>query len=156
MRLASRFAAAILLTSTLAAQAWGPEGHRLVALVAQDHLTPAAREQVQILLGKQSMADVSSFADEYRVDHRETAPWHYVDIPLDQPTYSRERDCPASNTPPWRDCAPDRILYLVSQLKDPSLPRKQAIFDLKMLIHFVGDLHQPLHTTGDSAVATAS
>jgi hypothetical protein len=133
--------------------AWGREGHRLTALVAQDHLTPIAEENVRYLLGKQSLADVASWADEYREEHPETAKWHYVDIPGTQNTYNRLRDCPVPEGDPgsrWRDCVVDRIFYFEQLLKAPDTETKQKIVALKFLVHLIGDLHQPFHTIGDA------
>ena len=127
---------------------WEHQGHRLVALVAADHLTPVAAENVRVLLGRDTMADVASFGDDYRSEHPETGPWHYVDIPLNEKTYVRERDCPAPVADPeakWRDCVVDRVPYLVGMLKDPATAKAQREYALKMLIHLVGDLHQPMH-----------
>ena len=65
------------------AQAWGPEGHSIVAEIAQRRLDPQATEAVAQLLGKNvSLASISSWADDERVKHPETANWHFVDIPL--------------------------------------------------------------------------
>jgi len=127
-----------------------------VAEIAADHLTPAAAAQVKELLGKQTMADVAVWADDYRENHRETAPWHYVDIPAQDKDYLRERDCPVPRglkpgaATPWRDCAVDRILYFEQQLADAKTTRAQKVFALKFLIHIVGDLHQPLHAMGEA------
>jgi len=132
---------------------WGPEGHRLTALVAQDHLTPLAAENVRYLLGKESLADVASWADEYRKDHRETARWHYVDIPGAQHTYNRLRDCPLPEGDPesqWRDCVVDRIGYFEEQLRSPDTNKKQKAIALKFLVHLIGDIHQPFHAIGDA------
>ena len=129
--------------------AWGREGHRLTALVAQEHLSPTAEANVRYLLGKDTLADVAPWADEYREDHRETAPWHFVEIPGAQDTYDRLRDCPLSEgnaASPWRDCVVDRILYFEDQLKDPAVNKKQKEFALKFLVHLIGDIHQPFHT----------
>jgi hypothetical protein len=147
----------ICLGSVINTCAWGHEGHRLVALVAESRLTPEAHEQVHVLLGRESIADVASFADDYRQDHASTGPWHYVDIPYNQFTYDRDRDCPAAPasksttiTDPWRDCVVDRIPYFIAQLKNPALGTKNRAFALKMLVHLVGDIHQPLHAVGDA------
>jgi hypothetical protein len=142
----------LLLGFTANAWAWGREGHRLTALVADDHLTPEAKAQVKALLGKDTMADVAPWADDYRQSHPETGGWHYVDIPRNETKYDRMRDCPASKdvpASPWRDCAADRILYFEGRLGDESLSSDDRVFALKMLIHFVGDLHQPFHAIGD-------
>lgn len=134
------------------ARAWDREGHRLTAEVAEAYLTPATKEQVQKLLGKETLAGVAPWADEYRENHPETAPWHYDNIPASAAAYDRDRDCPVSRGPvsPWRDCVTDRILYFEQRLGDPSLSLSDRAQALKFLVHFVGDLHQPLHTIGDA------
>ncbi|MFC6645115.1 S1/P1 nuclease [Granulicella cerasi] len=77
------------------AWAWGRTGHRLVAEVAWDHMTPEAKAQVQALLGKESMADIASWADAYLAGNRQTMQWHFVNIPPGA-TYNRDRDCRCS------------------------------------------------------------
>jgi hypothetical protein len=150
---------ASLVLSTVAAPAclaWGREGHRLTALVAEDHLTPEARAQVEMLLAADSkrpetLAGVANWADEYRMEHGETAAWHYVDIPSSALTFDRMRDCPAATPPsPWRDCVTDRILYFEGRLGDTSLPLKDRAQALKFLVHLIGDVHQPFHAIGDA------
>ena len=142
----------LLVTGTRQARAWDREGHRLTALVAEAYLTPATQEEVRSLLGKESLADVASWADEYRQGHPETGPWHYDNIPAAADRYDRERDCPASRdaTSPWRDCVTDRVFYFEQRLGDAGLDRGQRAQALKFLVHFIGDLHQPLHTIGDA------
>jgi hypothetical protein len=152
--LARSAALALLLAgcATPASWAWGREGHRLTALVAEHYLTPETRAAVQELLGKESMAGVASWADEFRTEHPETGKWHFADIPNSESVYSRERDCPASPdaSSAWRDCVVDRILYFEMRLADKTLPRQQRYEALKYLIHFIGDIHQPFHTMGDA------
>lgn len=137
-------------------RAWGREGHRLTALVAEAYLTPEARKQVDALLAEDSkrpedLADIANWADAYRLDHSETAAWHYVDIPGSATAYDRMRDCPAASpTAPWRDCAPDRILYFEGRLGDESLSVKERVMALKFLVHLIGDVHQPFHALGDA------
>ncbi|MBI3490727.1 MAG: hypothetical protein HY047_02880 [Acidobacteria bacterium] len=75
-------------------QTWGPQGHRLVALIAAERLTPVARQNVVWLLGPQSLADVSSWADQYREGNYQTFFWHFLDIPPEATSYDRDRDCP--------------------------------------------------------------
>jgi hypothetical protein len=74
--------------------AWGGEGHQLVALIAEDHLTPQAKATVKDLLdgGNISDADVANWADEVRRERRDTVPWHFVNIPHDAKGFDRERD----------------------------------------------------------------
>src|SRR3982751_904891 len=77
------------------AAAWAPQGHEIIAAIARAHLTPAARSRAASLLGGDSMIVlVASWADEVRDGRPETAPWHYVDIPLDAKAYDARRDCP--------------------------------------------------------------
>jgi hypothetical protein len=61
---------------------WGREGHRIIATVAEDHLSEQAKVVVQSLIGNNHLYSIASWADDIRNEHRETAPWHYVDIPL--------------------------------------------------------------------------
>ncbi len=137
------------------AHAWWEKGHRLVAEVANDHLTPTARRNVRALLGTESLADVASWADVYRPLESQTSGWHYVDIPGDSDTYDRDRDCPVqpgvkkgSRADVWRDCATDRILFFEQRIADAKLDPADRAIALKYLVHFVGDLHQPFHASG--------
>jgi hypothetical protein len=133
--------------------AWGHEGHRLTALVAENYLTPETLAAVKDLLGKDSIADVASWADDNRQAHPETGAWHYTDTPSTEATYNRERDCPASTSDPkspWRDCVVDRIAYFEMRLSDKTLTHDQRAEALKYIIHFIGDIHQPFHVLGDA------
>ena len=142
--------AGVLLFSLFPAQsfAWGRVGHRLTAKVAEEYLTPEAKAKIKDLLDGQTIADVASWADDYRSEHPETGPWHYVDIPQDAAGFDRQRDCPASTaTPPspWRDCITDRILYFEGRLGDTALSHGERAMALKFLVHLIGDVHQPFH-----------
>ena len=135
--------------------AWGPQGHKLVALVAQDHLTPMARRNVKALLGPETLADVASWPDVYRPLETQTAAWHYVDMPADATAYDRDRDCPVQPTvklgaanDKWRDCVVDRILFFEGRVADEHLDGPDRAIALKYLVHFVGDVHQPFHAYG--------
>ncbi|HEX4327591.1 MAG TPA: S1/P1 nuclease, partial [Burkholderiales bacterium] len=86
------FAALFILASP--AQAWGPEGHAIVAEIAQRRLTPEAAAAVERILGRgHSLASVASWADDAREAHPDTYNWHFVDIPLAAAAYDGERDC---------------------------------------------------------------
>jgi hypothetical protein len=142
----------LLAASTPRTWAWGREGHRLTALVAEHYLTPATQHQIAELLHSEPLADVAPWADEYRSLHPESGPWHFVDIPKDQQSFDRMRDCPASAkdpSSPWRDCVTDRVLYFEGRLGDTTLPPAERVFALKMLVHLIGDIHQPMHAIGD-------
>ncbi len=129
-----------LLSGSIAhpAAAWGPQGHRIVALVAQSHLTPRAREQVEALLALEpgaSLASVSTWADQVRGTG--TARWHYVNLPRGC-GFDAARDCPDGQCVVGAIEAQRRVLVSAA----PSAERLQA---LKYLVHFVADVHQPLH-----------
>ena len=148
-------AAVVLLTCSAHAFAWGRQGHRLVALIAEEHLSPIARQNVQALLHTETLADVASWADVYRPSETQTAAWHYVNIPAGAGTYDRDHDCPAqpgvtlgAPNDVWRDCVVDRILFLEARVADAHLDPPDRAIALKYLVHFIGDLHQPLHTYG--------
>lgn len=136
-------------------QAWGGQGHRLVGLVAANHLSRAAADRVKWLLDGQSLADVASWADGHVTDWQQTAPWHYLNIPPAAAGYDRDRDCPrqpgvaaGSRSDTWRDCAVDRITYFEQRTADTKLDRADRATALKYLVHFIGDLHQPFHALG--------
>ena len=135
--------------------AWGGQGHRLVGLVAANHLSRVARQNVTWLLDGQSLAEVSSWADGQVADWQQTAPWHYLNIPPDASGYHRDRDCPrqpgvdaGSRGDRWRDCAVDRITYWEQRAADRTLDRADRATALKFAVHFIGDLHQPFHALG--------
>lgn len=155
LRILVSLAFVIIAGASMRLDAWGVQGHRLVALVAGARLTPAARANVEWLLPDTTMAAQASWADNHRVDHSATAPWHYVNIPPDATRYDRDRDCPrqpgvspGSRGDRWRDCVIDRILFNQQRLADVSADRADRAIALKFLVHFVGDLHTPFHALG--------
>jgi len=114
-----------------------------------------ARQNVQRLLGSQSLADVANWADDYLIGNNQTSFWHYVNIPADARAYDRNRDCPrqpgvaaGARGDIWRDCIVDRIRYHEERLADQKLDLLDRGVALKFLVHFVGDLHQPFHASG--------
>lgn len=122
--------------------AWGTEGHRVVALIAASELSPSAKAQVESLLGgaaASTMDDLSIWADKIKFQRHETSPWHYVDIEIESRGYDAARDCPTG------DCVVGQIERDERVLADRSLTPPVRAEALKFLIHFVGDIHQPLH-----------
>lgn len=121
--------------------AWGGEGHQIVALIAEEHLTPEVKTAVKDLLdgGNISDAEVASWADEVRRERRETSGWHYVNIPHDAEGFDRGRDGRDG------DNVIDAIERQAKVLADRTQPREKRVEALKFVVHFVGDLHQPLH-----------
>jgi hypothetical protein len=136
-------------------QAWGGQGHRLVGLIAANHLTPAAAANVAWLLEAQTLADVASWADRQVTDNQQTFYWHFLNIPRDAAGYDRDRDGllqpglkAGDRADVWRDCAVDRITYHEQRLADTTLDRADRAIALKFVVHLVGDLHQPFHALG--------
>ena len=143
-----------LMSSVIAtpAMAWGGQGHRLVADVAATRLTPEVDAQVKVLLaleGHKAMSDVASWADELRERNPElgkrSASWHYVNI--------ADRRKPAEENCHYqepvhchdRNCVVAAIEDQSARLADRTLPAEQRLEALKFVIHFVGDVHQPMH-----------
>ena len=119
---------------------WGKTGHRATGEIAQKYLSRKAKKEIDKLLDGHSIAYVSNFADEIKSDkkYREYSPWHYVNFPFDS-TYEKH---PKSEKG-------DLIVGIntcVEVLKNQSASKEDKVFHLKMLIHFMGDLHQPLHS----------
>ena len=141
-RLILRSTALALSACSMAAFAWGPEGHSLVARIAETQLTAAARARVsQILQPGETLASIASWADDVRRARPETTNWHFVDIPIQQHHLDMARDCAKD------DCVVGEIARLRTQLTDPATPPEQRREALMFLVHFIGDMHQPLHSS---------
>ena len=131
--------------------AWGPKGHAIIGDLAASHLTPVTKANIQLLLGNDSLASVASWADQVRKDHDESYNWHFVDIPKDAPGFSEERDCfrPQDKhkdaQTDHHNCVVDRIEMFQKTLADENASRTERVEALKWIVHFVGDMHQPLH-----------
>ena len=163
-RCAAIFAFFSLLSAVLApapARAWGCKGHQVVALLAEKHLTPHAREMVKKILaaspidpnlsryckegGVDAMADASTWPDDIRSQRPDTAPWHYVDIPLGTTVREVEKFCD-----PKQGCVTSAIRDALATLRSTDADAQKKADALRFLIHFVGDLHQPLHAVSNN------
>jgi hypothetical protein len=129
--------------------AWGVLGHRAVARIAENHLSPAAKREVARLLGRETMPLVSTWADELRNDpqFKDTAPWHYVNVPagLDYTAFAAQLKATVQPAPALPTNAYAALLQVRQDLKDPKKTAEEKRIALKFLIHLVGDVHQPLH-----------
>ena len=117
--------------------AWDSTGHAVVALLAESRLTPSAQATVAVLLGKESLVDSALWADQVR--SKQTAPWHYVNIEIGESQYEPDRHCPK------QQCVIGQIERFRHTLGDPTVGISKRRKALKYLMHFVADLHQPLH-----------
>jgi len=135
---------AFALVFGLASQAfaWGRLGHQIVAEVALAHLSPRARAEIDRLLAIETgatLASVSTWADEVRSPS--TARWHFVNFPAGTCQYVPERDCPDGQ------CVVAAIEAQFRALRD-GRSDEARLKALKYLVHFVADVHQPLHAGG--------
>jgi nuclease S1 len=139
-------ALALVLAGSTRIAAWGQSGHHIVARIALAFMTPdATRAATDILAGDDFVA-ASTWADEIRPSRPETANWHFVDIPYGADAYDAARDCSATEK---GDCVIAEIARARAAIVDASLSADARKESLKFLIHFVGDLHQPLHDVDD-------
>src|SRR5215472_8709484 len=150
---------AIVVSATLVSGqlfAWGPQGHAIVAGVAGSHLTSTTKKNIRLLLGNDDLAAVCVWADDIRKQRDETFGWHFVDIPKDAAGFSQPRDCfrpqdtHANAQNGHHNCVVDRIDIFRQVLADPKASRNDRIEALKFLVHFVGDIHQPLHAVDEA------
>ena len=149
---------ALLLIALIPAQllAWGPKGHAIVADIAASRLTPTAKQNLQSLLGADSLASIASWADSVRKERDESYDWHFVDIPKDAAGFSEERDCfrpqdkHKNADTDHHNCVVDRIEMFQKILGDEKASRADRLEALKWIVHFVGDLHQPLHAIDEA------
>ena len=118
---------------------WGPTGHRVVGEIAWSHLNPKARKNLQKILGTESLAMTGTFMDFIRSNKKydHMSPWHYCTVP-DGKTYE---DVGA----PEEGDVVVAINRLMKELDSKEFTDEDELFALKLLVHLVGDIHQPLH-----------
>lgn len=129
----------LCLAVALAAGAWSQKGHDVTAYIAEQHLTPQARAAVDSILDGRSMVYWSNWLDNasHQMDHAYTRTWHYKNIDAGE-TYE---SAPAN---PSGDVV-TAIKQQIEVLTDPATTKADAALALKILIHIVGDIHQPMH-----------
>jgi hypothetical protein len=134
---------AAILYAPLQSMAWGTEGHRVCGQIAENHLTPKARAAVHAILGYESIALASNWADFIKSDpnYKYLSPWHYIDLNKKY-TYPELVDFLKQDT---ATDAYTKLHYLIAQLKKKDLPKDEKLLDLRMLIHIAEDVHQPMH-----------
>lgn len=135
--------AAAVLYMPLQSMAWGTQGHRICGQIAENHLTPKAFAAVHAILGNESVALASNWADFIKSDpnYRYLSSWHYIDL-------NKKYTYPELVEFLKRDTATDaytKINYLIGRLKSHNISKPEKLLDLRMLIHIVEDVHQPMH-----------
>lgn len=118
---------------------WSATGHRVVGKIADKHLKRKAKKEVNRLLKRKSLAFVSTFADEIKSDkkYNKYYTWHYINMPFDE-TYENSKKNPKGDLVTG-------IEYCRKIIKDENASDDDKAFYLKLLIHLIGDLHQPMH-----------
>lgn len=118
---------------------WGKTGHRVVGEIAEKHLNRKASMAISDLLDGHSLAFVANYGDDIKSDRKydKYGPWHYVNFPFGREYESYPKSEEGDIIQGIETC--------VKALKNSDTPREEKVFYLKMLIHFIGDLHQPLH-----------
>lgn len=140
------------------ALAWGCKGHQVVALLAEKHLNPHALAMAKKILaewpidpslsryckegGSDPLADASTWPDDIRPLRPDTPPWHYIDIPRGNKIHDVEKFCD-----PKEGCVTRAVTEEIALLRSSEADPQKRADALRFLIHFVGDLHQPLHAT---------
>ncbi|MEO9508036.1 MULTISPECIES: S1/P1 nuclease [Flavobacteriaceae] len=129
-----------LVAFTAQADDWGKTGHRATGAIAEQYLNKKARKAIAQLLDGESLALVSTYADDIKSDtlYRAYGPQHYVNVPFDK-TY---------DTHPHSEKGDiiQAIDHCIATLKSDTATKEEKAFQLRLLVHFIGDLHQPLHT----------
>ena len=129
----------IFLGSLFHTMDWGSTGHRVVAEIANNYLTDNTRERIYNILEGETLVNASTYADDIKSDKRysEYYDWHFINMELDQD---------------YEDTVPSEkgdvyiaINRCIDVLESNSVSDLDKSFYLKLLIHFIGDLHQPLH-----------
>lgn len=133
----------LLAVSAPEARAWSMFAHEQIAELAERELDPVTRAAALALLEGEagSLAEVGAWADRIRDEPGWdwASPLHFVNFPKGQCDYVAERDCPDGS------CVVGAIERFRAELADAALPRAQRAVALKFLVHFVADVHQPLH-----------
>lgn len=124
--------------------AWGTNGHRISGQIAENHLTPRALAAVKAILGNESIAMASNWADFIKSDpaYNYLYNWHFVDFerPMSYPEMTEYLN---HDTEPN---AYNKLEFLIAELKKPSTTKENKLLYLRMLIHITEDIHQPMHT----------
>jgi hypothetical protein len=135
----------VLFTAINTSFAWGTNGHRIIGEVADSYLTKKARKNIAAILGNESIAMSSNWADFIKSDStlRYLDPWHYINIKagMDYSTFEAYLK---------KDTAVDaytKLHFLIAELKNKTITAERKLFCLRMLIHIVGDIHQPMHVS---------
>ncbi len=141
--IAKFFLSFLLLFACYTAFSWGLTGHRVVAEIAENHLSKKAKKGIKELIGKETLAWWSNWSDFIKSDtsYRYAGRWHYINMPGNM---SKDHFIDSIQKQPGTNLY-SQIKLLSAQVGDKSLAKKERQFALYFLVHLVGDLHQPMH-----------
>ncbi len=133
----------VIIYLPVKSMAWGAEGHRIAGLIAKSYLTPKARAAVKAILRDTSIAIASNWADFIKSDpnYNYLSSWHYIDL---DKTYTYP-DLQVYLNHDTTVNAYTKLNFLIAELKKKNLPSNKKLLYLRMLIHIVEDVHQPMH-----------
>jgi len=136
----------VLFYAPLQTMAWGTNGHRISGQIAENHLSEKAKAAIKAVLGNESIAMASNWGDFIKSDpnFKSYDPWHYIDL---EDIHSRNGLTAYLKNDTTTNLY-SRVTFLTAQLKKKTTTKANKLLYLKMLIHLVEDMHQPLHTTG--------
>ncbi|MDQ7947407.1 MAG: S1/P1 nuclease [Pedobacter sp.] len=122
---------------------WGYTGHRTIGLIAESQLSPSAKNAIKQLLGDTSLADACTWADDARREpqFRETANWHFLNLPLGLNFEGLKKFIDTTG----KENIYSAYFQAQKTLIDPKSTKQQQVYALKFVLHFVGDIHQPMH-----------
>jgi len=137
--------AIVFLSISILLISWGVTGHHAIGKIAENHLTANAKNAVHELLGSETLADVASWADEVRneAEYKSTGSWHYINLPLGLSYSDFQKQVEGMSEANVYSA----LLQQEKILTDKSTTREQKTVALKFIVHFVGDLHQPMHVS---------
>lgn len=133
----------LLLYLPIQSMAWGLLGHRVVGQIAESYLNKQTSREIKLILGNENLAMASNWADFIKSEpsYNYINNWHYINLPAglneEQLDFALKRDTITDIY--------TKILFLSDELKNKNLEQKKKVMYLRLLIHFVGDIHQPMH-----------
>ncbi|MGB4415237.1 MAG: S1/P1 nuclease [Paludibacter sp.] len=141
MKLRKNILTLSLLWITLFASAYDAVGHRIMADIAYQHLTNKARKQCDKALGKHGIIYQATWADEVRSDknYDYSYKWHYQNLKDSMTTEDLKQllENPTAEG--------EHLFYAINLMTDRLKKNPSDAEALKFLVHFTGDLHQPMH-----------
>ncbi len=144
MKLKKLILAFAIMYAPIAANAWGVLGHRIVGEIADSYLTPNARKAVKQILGNETLAMSANWADFIKSDssYKYLNSWHYVNLPVGLNRQGLDG---------YLDNFTEPNIYnktneMIDLLKDSKTSPEKKVFAMRLLVHLIGDMHQPMHT----------